>query len=103
MIQETTINLCDEILKEMVNLEFNTTAILKVKDEIHKKNAESVAPNIQKVLLTIIFFKILVNGKHIPPSEIRLALNSGESYVDWLQDFKLIILPFLKENENKFF
>jgi len=103
MIQETTVNLCEEILKEMLNLEFSTKAIQVIKDEISNKNIISLNPSVQKVLLTTIFFKVLVNGDFVPPAEIRLALNSGGSYVDWLQDFKLAILPFLKENEDKFF
>jgi hypothetical protein len=44
-----------------------------------------------------------MRGEGIAPNQIRLALTSGNDYIDWLQDIKIVILPFLKENEEKFF
>ncbi len=97
------LNLCDLLLDEMKKLEFNTICINYVKrsqifiDAFHK---ESV---MQRSLLSVLLYKIMMYSNINVPKEIRLALNMSNDSVGWLNDIKLVILPYLRENEEVFF
>jgi len=98
-----TFNLCDEIIKEMRNLQFNESNIDLLKNSPRFIDAYDKEHVLQKTMLTMIFHNLLLNGKTIVPSNIRLSLNIATSVFGWLEDIKLVILPFLRLNEDKFF
>lgn len=96
------VNLCEEILKEMKSLEFPEEFIGKFKSNELFIDAYSKHYGLQRTILTSLFFRILMSGNFMPPSEVRLALNSANDVVGWLGDIKVVILPFIKENLEKF-
>ena len=101
LVQE--LNLCEELIKEMMKLEFSEESIAYVRSQSGYTEAWNKDERTQKTMLTLTLFNILMQGESIVPSQIRLALNIASDVVAWLDDIKLVILPWLKANEEKFF
>ena len=97
------INVCEEILRDMRNLEFNESSIELIKRDPRFIEAYSKENVLQKTMLTMVFYNVLMNGNSVVPSQIRLGLNIATSVEGWLEDMKLVVLPFLKVNEDVFF
>lgn len=97
------LNLCKEIIDVMKVMEFKESSILKIKNDIKFIDAYAKDNSSQKAMLTMIFYNIFMYGNTIVPSQIRVALNIATDITGWLDDIKLVILPFLKENEELFF
>lgn len=97
------INLCDEVLEHMNKLEFNYNSVLDIQENPKFVSAYSQPPQVQRVMLISILYEILLRGDAIVPSEIRTSLNLSTCFLNWLDDIKLVILPFMKLNEDKFF
>lgn len=102
MIDVST-NFCSEVVSEMERIGFQQSSVNAVKatqqfiDGYDKNNV------LQKTMLTMLFYNILISGTHTAPSHIRLALNVAGDVNGWWDDMRLVILPFLKENEHLFF
>ena len=97
-------DLCSEIVNEMNKLEFNRVAIDTITSDIRFIQALPESEHMQKTLLTMVFFNVLMKSSVIvPPVRVRLALNSGTTSFSWLEDIKLVILPWLKFNEETYF
>ena len=97
------LNLCTELVKEMERLNFSEASIAQIKSNPHYVEAFNKPDMVQRSMLTMTLYGILL-GRNIPaPAHIRLALNTSKDVVGWLDDMKLVILPFLKENEEAFF
>jgi hypothetical protein len=47
--------------------------------------------------------RIFTMGPFIVPAEIRLSLSMSTDAQGWSDDLKLVILPFMKANEDHFF
>lgn len=97
-------NLCADVVSEMERIGFKQSSVNTVKgtsqfiDGYNQSN-----PALQRTMLTMLFFGVLVNGTHTAPTHIRLALNVATDVAGWWDDMRLVILPFLKENEEMFF
>lgn len=102
-MDEIQINLCDELVKEMRKLQFNEASIEVIKSDGKFIEAYDKQPIIQKTILTMLLYNVLMNSNTIVPSQIRIALNASNDVIGWLDDIKLVILGFLKVNEETFF
>jgi len=102
-MSETNINVCQELLESLKGLEFNENSINKIKSNIQFINAYDKHHVLQRTMLTMLFYNILMFKDINIPIQVRLALNSGNDVLSWLDDIKLVILPFLKINEEIFF
>lgn len=101
LVQE--LNLCEELIKEMVKLEFSEESITYVRSQSGYAEAWNKEERIQKSMLIMTLYGILVQSESVVPSQIRLALNIANDVIAWLDDIRLVILPFMKANEDKFF
>jgi hypothetical protein len=97
------LNLCDEILNEMVKLQFNTSSIEYIRNNSRVIECNNGNAAFQRTVLITVFYNIFMEGKETVPSQIRISLNISNNPEGWLDDMKLVILPFLKINEDKFF
>lgn len=97
------VNLCDEIIKEAKRINLSESCIKVIETNEIYRNVYNKSPIVQRKLLTVLLFKILMSAKFIPPAEIRLSLNSANDLISWLTDIKLTILPFIKANEDHYF
>jgi hypothetical protein len=103
MIIENNLNLVEEIVKEMQKLEFNPSSIEYFKNsEVYRFYYDQVE-NVQRVALSLYFYRMLVYSDVKLPNEVRMAINSSQDALQWLDDFRLVILPYLKIYEKEFF
>lgn len=101
---DNELNLAELVLAEMKKMGFEADSIARVTCSRQYRDAGTMAPSFQKSMLTMVFFEILLGqGGEPAPAQIRMALSAATDTIGWLDDMKLVILPFLKENENKFF
>ena len=97
------LDLCNVIVQQMQQLQFSAAAITKVQSCRHYQTAMGQPESVQKTYLTLTLAGILNSGNQVVPAEIRLGLNMSPLVSDWLTDIKLIVLPFIKANEDKLF
>ena len=103
MIIENNLNLVEEIVKEMQKLEFNPSSIEHFKNSEVYKFYYNQVENVQRVALSLYFYRMLVYSDVKLPNEVRMAINSSQDALQWLDDFRLVILPYLKIYEKEFF
>lgn len=96
-------NLCAEVVTEMERLGFNQSSVNTVKGTSQFIDGYEQNNALQRTMLTMLFYNILTNGKTLAPSHIRIALNVATDTLGWWDDMRLVILPFLKVNEELFF
>lgn len=101
MLEE--LNLCKSIIAEMVALGFKQASITYVTSSKLFIGAKEESDVKQRSMLTLALYNVLINSDEIVPSRIRLALNMAGDVTSWLDDIRLVILPFLRVNEDKFF
>ena len=100
---ELDLNLCTELIKEMERLGFEEKSIVAVKTSRHFIEAFNKPQPVQKTMLTMVLYNILLGKTVAAPPHVRLALSTSNDSTGWLDDMKLAILPFLKNNEESFF
>jgi len=100
---EQTIDLCDELKKELINLNFEESVVSSILNSNKFIEAIGKPSNMQRAILTNLFYTILVNSPVMVPSKIRIALNASTDSIGWLDDYKLVILPFIRHNVGYFF
>lgn len=102
-MQVADLNLAQTLITEMKRLEFSDVSISYIKGKqlfVDSYNKES---NMQRNLLSMLLYKTMMYSNVNLPKEIRLALNMANDNIGWLDDIKLVILPYLKANEELFF
>ncbi|QXN70410.1 hypothetical protein AGENTSMITH_4 [Bacillus phage vB_BspM_AgentSmith] len=89
----------------MRRMGFKEESIQKVTGNGNFAMAYDKAMNVQRTYLTMLFHGLFMNStkESAVPKQIRMALNIANGSEGWLDDVKLVILPFLKENEEYFF
>ena len=102
-MSDIAINLSQAVVEEMQRLEFCPNNVGKFQTGGHYQTAQGQEPMVQKTYLTLALASVLNSGQDVVPSEIRLGLNMAHTVADWLTDIKLIVLPFIKANEEKLF
>lgn len=100
-MSEQTLDLCEELNKQLQQLEFKPENIQRIQQMTHYQTAVGQVPLNQKTYLTLALSNVLLEGPAVVPSEIRLGLNMAVDVNDWLDDIKIIVLPFIKANEDK--
>lgn len=103
MQTDIAINYCASVVVEMERLGFKQSSVNHVKAQSQFIDGYDKNDQLQRTMLTMLFFNILISGKHTAPAQIRLALNIATDVAGWWDDMRLVILPFLKENEELFF
>ena len=99
------LDLCEVITDVMRTIGFSEDSIEATEqDEWYVKSTGS-HPSIQRTNLTMMFFNRFMKSKtgERVPSRIRMAINYSSDNLGWIEDIKLVVLPFLKENEATFF
>lgn len=102
-MENLNINFCQITIDEMTRLKFKESSIDRIKNNKYFISAYNKNYLLQRTVLSTIFFRILMYANVKVPVQIRLALNIASDSMEWLDDLKLVILPFLKENEDIFF
>lgn len=97
------LNLCEEVLKEAQRLCLKQTGLNAIQSNPTFIEAFDKNIGFQRSMLTTMLFKILVSANFQPPAQIRIALNSANDTNSWLDDIKIVILPFIKANEDNYF
>ncbi|WP_396190452.1 hypothetical protein [Flavobacterium sp.] len=97
------IDLCNELLAEMRKLEFKPTAFTAVELNKFFIQAKGLPNHMQRSYLILALNQIFTSGPTVVPWEIRLGLNIAHDQQSWLTDLKLVLLPFLKMNQDQFF
>lgn len=95
------LNLCDELVKEMHKQNMSDESIAKVTEHRIFKDVYQTPPLHQRIYLTTLLYKILISNRTTPPQEIRVYLNSATSVLSWLEDIKLVVLPFIAASETE--
>ena len=97
------LNLCDILLQEMRKLEFRESSVISIQNNAQVVMAQTEPSGVQRTMLTMLINRIFTLGPFIVPAEIRLSLSMSTDSLGWSDDLKLVILPFLKANEDHFF
>jgi hypothetical protein len=97
------LNLYQEILDSMKRFDFEQKNIDAVANNPEFIKANNNPSSVQKTIITMVFFGIMVNTETPAPAHIRIALNVATDVRGWLDDMNNTILPWLKANEDVFF
>lgn len=97
------LNLCEEVIKEAQRLCLKQSGLDAIKTNQTFIEAYDKNIGFQRSMLTTVLFKILVSANFQPPAQIRIALNSASDSYSWLDDIKIVILPFIVANQDSFF
>ena len=97
------LNLCEEVIKEAQRLCLKQSGLDAIKTNQTFIEAYDKNIGFQRSMLTTVLFKILVSANFQPPAQIRIALNSASDSNSWLDDIKIVILPFIVANQDSFF
>lgn len=104
MMIDIDTNLCADVVAEMERLNFKQGSVNTVKASSQFIDAYNEKNNVlQRTMLTMVFYNVMISGTHTAPAHIRMALNLATDVLGWWDDMRLVILPFLKENEDMFF
>lgn len=98
---DININLCQEVINEFKRLGLSENKIDIIKNNPIFIEAYDKHYTLQRTMLTTLLFKILLSASFNVPSDIRLALNIGNDVNSWLDDIKLVVIPFIIENNEK--
>lgn len=101
--QDRPIDLCSEIIKGMERLGFKQSSTDLIKNNIKFIDALDKESNLQRTMLTMQFFDVLLLQPKQVPKNIRIALNVATNPLHWLEDMTSTVLPFMRRNEEDFF
>lgn len=97
------INFCEEIIKEAQKLGLKQTGLDAIKSNPLFIEAFDKNMGFQRSMLTTMLFRILISSNFQPPAQIRIALNSANDNYSWLDDIKIVIIPFIVQNQDSYF
>lgn len=97
------INLCKEIIKEAQKLGLKQSSLEYIQTNQTFIDAYDKNMAFQRAALTTLLFRILISGNFQPPPQIRIALNSANDHISWLDDIKIVVIPFIVENQDNIF
>ena len=97
------VNLCEEILKEAQRLGLKQSGLEAIQTNQTFIDAYDKHMAFQRAALTTLLFRVLLSSSFQPPAQIRIALNSANDHISWLDDIKIVILPFIVENQDAYF
>lgn len=96
------LNLCKELLLTMEKMGFSVEHVNKLKDDKRFYDCYDKNPSIQRTVLTMIFYDLIMyTGKTIPV-EIRISMNAAKEPSVWLEDITTSVLPFILVNAEDF-
>lgn len=98
MQENSNLNLCTEIVVAMRLINIDERIINSLSNTMQFIHAMDKQPTMQRVLITSSIYRLLISIPNVP-SEIRLSLNIAPTVYGWMDDMKLVILPFIKANE----
>lgn len=99
-LSETSkLDLCKELIFTMKDYEFQEKEIEKVTSNHLFIDALSKEPGLQKAILTLMLYRIVVYSKIEVTRNIKLALNATVGNLHWLDNIKLSVIPFIRDNK----
>ena len=98
-----TVNICKEVISSMEKQGFSIKSVEIVKGSQQYIDAYDKGPDIQRTMLTMLLFNLMMYKEHPIPRNVRIGLNVATDSLAWLDDIVTIVLPFLKANEETFF
>lgn len=97
------LNICKELATAMEKQGFSETSIRKFKESEQYITTFNDTPEVQKTMLTMYFYNLLMYRPEPIPTNIRIGLNAANSAQAWLEDMITVVLPFIRVNEDKFY
>lgn len=94
------LDLCNEVIKKMQIMGFSQSQIQTFTQNENYQIAVGQTPKVQRVYLTLALSNILNKGPSVVPAQIRIGLNMALNEKDWVTDIGLIVLPFIKANDE---
>ena len=96
------LNLCNEVVKELIKIGVNETFINNFKTTELFISAYDKSPHVQKTILTMLFYKLIMYSNLKVDKNIRIALADKTEINSWLDDVKLVLIPFIRFNGATF-
>lgn len=97
------INLCKELSDGMVKLGFSEKAVQHFKTSKQYVIAYDDSPPVQRTMLIMYFYNLIMYKEEPIPNNIRVALNVATESLAWYEDMMTIVLPFILVNEETFY
>lgn len=97
------LNVNKELIDAMERQGFSEKAIKHLKESENFIKSYSEAAAIQKTMLTMYFYNLLMYQKSPVPTNIRIGLNAATEAQAWVEDMITIVLPFIRANEETFY
>ena len=97
------LNLCKEIVYTMVKLGFSKKAIEHFKNSSQYANAYNSSAPVQRTMLIMYFYNLIMYKEEPIPHNIRIGLNAATESLAWFEDISGIVLPFILVNESVFY
>lgn len=98
-----SINLCQELVKAMEKQGFSEKSINTIKSSSYYIDAYDKGQDVQRTMLTMLFFNLTMYQKEPIPRNIRIGMNVANTAPAWFDDINTVVLPFLRVNETVFF
>lgn len=99
----TQLDLSSLITEAMTKVGISAASVDRFKQDPNYINSTGKHPNIQRTLLTVALYDLLISQPKPVPTNIRVALNAANDNLYWYEDMLTILLPFIQVNEDKFF
>ncbi len=100
---KTELNLCKELSEIMVKLGFSEKAIEHFKTSKQYVMSYDDQPSVQRTMLIMYFYNLIMYKQEPVPNNIRIALNAATESLAWYEDMATIVLPFIQANEAVFY
>lgn len=102
MTDTQDVNLTAEVIRLFKQQEVSESIIYAITSHNQFTYAQDKPPQVQRALITSILFRLILSLNVPVPKEIRLSLNVATNTLGWLSDLNLVIVPFIKLNEQHY-
>jgi hypothetical protein len=96
-------DVCSEVVKIMKIVGLSEEQIDIVRNDIRFIEVIDQPSIVQRTVVTMIMHNLFMNSESVVPSKIRLALTIGNTVESWLEDMRLVVIPYLSVNKDYFF
>jgi len=97
------LNLCKELSDGMVKLGFSEKSVEHFKNSKQYIVAFNDQLPVQRTMLIMYFYNLIMYKEEPIPNNIRIALNAATESLAWYEDMMTIVLPFIRVNEAIFY
>ena len=98
-ISDVRLDLCKELIFTLQAYEFQPEEIERVTSNPLFIDALNKEDNMQKAILSLMLYRIVVYSTVEVTKNIKLALNATVGSLHWLDNLKLSVIPFIRDNK----